>query len=312
MYLFAPANTIDEAREVIRLGADGIYIGGVTTIYSNYPLKGSNWSIGENRISINEFNKLVDECKKENIHIQYNAYTDCFSDDILKENPDFERNFKDYIKIGISAGVDSIVLDDLSTILKVYEMDSTTELWASYLFDTINTDQIDFFRDLNISTVELSPQLQLKEIKELNAYASVKTSLIGHLGCAAFEGACYLDHFTCLDDELVPIGLPCKARFKLGSNKEEKRSGNILDFTSSCSICNLIHLRNMDYLKITGRHIDFNLIKRWIEVYRYALNQINNNFEINRETLKWEVLEKFPDWKLWCRLNKIKGCMYDG
>jgi putative protease len=187
------------------------------------------------------------------------------------------------------------------------------EICGSFLFDIINVEQLQFFKALNVSLVELSPQLTIGEIAQLSKNSPIKLGLVGHLNCAAFEGACYIDHFIDYENEILPIGLPCKGNFKLDNGKGLTKEGTWLDSTLSCSLCNIVSLMDckIEYLKIPGRHIDYSLILEWTKVYRYVIDYVKNTPNKSKEELHKKILGKFPNWRLWCRLNRKKGCLYD-
>ncbi len=312
MILYSPANSIREAEEVIKAGADGIYIGGVTTIYSNYPNNSNDWTIGENKLSVREFKELVEFCHRNKVLVQYNVYTDCLSDSVSTEH-NLADYFTDYVKFGLDAGVDSILLDDISAIMRVNKIDPNIDIHASFLFDIVNTEQLKFFKSLNVKTVELSPQLAIKEIYELSENSPLSLGLISHLNCAAYEGSCYIDHFIENDHKMIPIGLPCKSNYRITIDDDKTVEGSFIDMTLSCSVCNMPALinSNINYIKIPGRHIDFSLILNWTMVYREAINLLKSGYVSTGQELRDNIIKKYPNWSLWCRLNRKKGCLYD-
>lgn len=313
MRLIAPANSIEEAKAVFHAGADGIYIGGVTTIYSNYPKPGEEWNVGENKLSVEEFERLIDYCKEKKKFVQFEVYTDAFSQSIENSAPDLIAYFKKYVEIGIQAGVDSMLFDDIGAIMKAQSMAPNLKLNASFLLDTINKAQVKFLESLNVNTIELSPQLSMQEILEIYQNSTAGLALISHLACAAFEGTCYMDHFLAGDEKLIPIGLPCKANYKVYRENDEVMECKLLEHTSSCSICALPELCTLDlqYLKIPGRHVNPELILEWTRVYRYALDLLSENKMLTADELTAEILKSFPRWRLWCRLNRNKRCLYE-
>lgn len=313
MKILSPANSIEEAEAVFDAGADGIYIGGVTTVYSNYPQdKQAEWTIGENKLSLEEFGKLVDFCKFRGKYIQFEVYTDCLSESD-KCDEDIIEYFKEYVKFAADAKVDSLLFDDIGAIIKAKPICEGVKINASFLLDTVNSYQVKLLEELNVNTVEISPQISIYEIEQIESKSSVKLAIISHLGCAAYEGACYMDHFLAKGEDLVPIGLSCKAVYKVHWNEEESSDLKIFDKTKSCSICQLQRMRklNIDYLKTPGRHIDFNLILEWTKVYRFALDLLESEEDITKEQYKKNILKNFPKWRIWCRLNRNKGCLYE-
>lgn len=313
MMILSPANSIEEAKAVFEAGSDGIYIGGVTTIYSNYPQNGEAWRIGENQISEEEFRRLVDYCKEQKKYVQFEVYTDGFSNAVSSDAPDLIRYFDKYVETAVQAGVDSLLFDDIGAILRAREICQGIKINASFLLDSINTAQVEFFHQLNVDTVELSPQLSSSEIREIAKHSSAQLALISHLGCAAYEGACYIDHFLSDGENLIPIGLPCKAEYTVHCNEEKVVQCKMFEQTQSCSICALPELfqLNLNYLKTPGRHIEPELILEWTKVYRYAFDLINQNTGITASELKTSITKAFPRWRLWCRLNRSKKCLYE-
>lgn len=314
MELYSPANSIQEAKLLFRAGAGDIYVGGTTTVYSNFK-QGSRFTYGEHRLSPSDFQNLIDYCHINNRKVQYVFYTDNLSGNIDKTNAS-HKTMLDYaaehMKRIVEYGVDSLVVDDISGFLIAQSLKVEIPVYASFLFDTINGDQAQFFKDIGASGVELSPQLTVSQMTELIGLdSSLDYGIILHLNCAAYEGCCYLDHFENNDGKLIPSGPPCKNRYSGFMNGETAGIQAFLDSTLSCCICCMSSLagKNINYIKIPGRHLDFGLISYWTSVYNYALSLVQQG-TVTPDQIRDLVTEKFPNWRTWCRLNRRKGCLY--
>lgn len=175
--LLAPGGDIDAIKAAIIAGADAVYCG-LDTFNAR------------NRASNIYFDELVGIIRLAH---QYQCKIFLTLNIVI-----LEREFKTLAKLLsklVNTTLDGVIVQDLGLFNLITKHFPTLDIHASTQLTTHNVGQIPFLKKLGASRVNLSRELNLKEIKALATVAEENDALVevfvhGSL-CVAFSGLCY-------------------------------------------------------------------------------------------------------------------------
>jgi collagenase-like PrtC family protease len=297
--LLAPVRNLDSAIAQIEAGANELYLGGETDSFDSLTFGGrSRFNIQNEKVCTDyqELCRITEYAHQKGVAVMYTANFPFLADD-----PDgsstFKEGFLKYVDDGLKAGVDSIVVSDLGSILLLQQEGIKAHLTLSTFQETLSTKQIQFFTELGIHRIVLSYHLTLQEIVEL-AQNKVEIEAFGHYGCS-FYADCNLKHALgeTVEDN---IGTPCRNSFKLFKGDQVVIRGPFLNAALACSICSLPTLTKTGVyaLKLVGRDLEVNQNIQVTMVYARALQMIQDVGDGGKTSdiiakIKQEIL---PEW----------------
>ena len=175
--LLAPGGDVDAIKAAIIAGADAVYCG-LDTFNAR------------NRASNISFDELVGIIRLAH---QYQCKIFLTLNIVI-----LEREFKSLAKLLsklVNTTLDGIIVQDLGMFNLVKKFFPTLDVHASTQLTTHNVGQIPFLKKLGASRVNLSRELNLREITQITKVAQVNDTLVevfvhGSL-CVAFSGLCY-------------------------------------------------------------------------------------------------------------------------
>lgn len=175
--LLAPGGDVDAIKAAIIAGADAVYCG-LDTFNAR------------NRASNIYFDELVGIIRLAH---QYQCKIFLTLNIVI-----LEREFKTLAKLLnklVNTTLDGVIVQDLGLFNLITKHFPTLDIHASTQLTTHNAGQILFLKKLGASRVNLSRELNLKEIKSLATVANENNTLVevfvhGSL-CVAFSGLCY-------------------------------------------------------------------------------------------------------------------------
>jgi putative protease len=310
MKLLAPVNSLESAEMQIDAGADEIYFGMDTDDFNNFSLngRGRKNEIGkQNSPGYNEMKQIIKYAHEHNVKVMYAANIPYIADDPTGSRK-FMNSFYDYVDKGVCAGADSIIVADLGAILFLRGQGLKTHITASTFFETINREQILFFKEIGVNRAVLSYQMVLDEITELAGYNDMEIEVFGHYGCSFYEG-CNLNHNfgEAVTDNL---GIPCRSFYKICKDGIENERSQYLNAALICGACSIWELAKSGVyaFKLVGRDFDMNHNREITMLYSNLLNKVStgNLSEAEYQAYRVGIL---PDW--WKRvLCEKKQCKY--
>ena len=175
--LLAPGGDVDAIKAAIIAGADAVYCG-LDTFNAR------------NRASNISFDELIGIIRLAH---QYNCKIFLTLNIVI-----LEREFKSLAKLLsklVNTTLDGVIVQDLGVFNLISKYFPTMDLHASTQMTTHNAGQIPFLKKLGASRVNLSRELNLREIKAITKVAKENNTLVevfvhGSL-CVAFSGLCY-------------------------------------------------------------------------------------------------------------------------
>jgi putative protease len=175
--LLAPGGDVDAIKAAIIAGADAVYCG----------LDSFN---ARNRASNISFDELVGVIRLAH---QYDCEIFLTLNIVI-----LEREFKTMAKLlGKLANttLDGVIVQDIGMFYLIRKYFPTLDIHASTQMTTHNIGQIPFLKKLGASRINLSRELNLREISEMTAVATqqdILTEVFVHGSlCVAFSGLCY-------------------------------------------------------------------------------------------------------------------------
>ena len=175
--LLAPGGDIDAIKAAIIAGADAVYCG----------LDSFN---ARNRAANISFDELVGAIRLAH---QYDCQIFLTLNIVI-----LEHEFKSLVKLLnrlVNTTLDGVIVQDIGLLYVLREYFPTLDIHASTQLTTHNAGQIPFLKQLGASRVNLSRELNLREITALATVAKEHDTLLevfvhGSL-CIAFSGLCY-------------------------------------------------------------------------------------------------------------------------
>lgn len=248
----APVNSYQSALLQIKAGADEIYLGLDDDNFKNLSFSGRGRLTNSGKKinpGENEFKQIVDLAHRHNVDVNYTANVSYMVDG---ESNYLNKLYENYIKKGVSLGIDRIIVGDLGNLLYLSSKNLNVPLVASVFFSTFNVETADLLKRLGVMRVVLPHQVTIEEITEIKNQSNLEVEVFVGVGCSNIDGSCKLLHNA---GENIKFGIPCKSLYEVVIDGENIGYKNFMDATLDCSLCNLKRLydANVDVVKIIGR-----------------------------------------------------------
>ena len=171
--LLAPAGTFEIFKKVITSGADAVYFGGkilnMRMHRKDYNL--SNEEIQEAIATAHSLNKKV-----------YVTVNNLFGQQDLKDAEKF-------LKFLDAAGPDALIIQDFSTLEFINELNLSLNLHSSVMMNVHNLDTVHALKNLGITRVVASREMDLKTIKALHKQTDMEFEYFTHGDMCIAHGA---------------------------------------------------------------------------------------------------------------------------
>jgi putative protease len=171
--LLAPAGTFDIFQKVIKSGADAVYLGGKIL---NMRMHRKDYNLSNEEIT--EAIKITHELGKK-IYITMN---NLFSQ---KDLNDAGR----YLSFLEEVQPDALIIQDLSILELIREQNITIPLHSSIMMNVHNLETIKFLRNLGITRVVASREMDLKTIRLLHSQTDMEFEYFTHGDMCIAHGA---------------------------------------------------------------------------------------------------------------------------
>lgn len=301
MKLMIPASTLEDAKELLKSGADDIYLGMQSDFFEQYSFNGRSKMAKSGKTVLPTFEELKKICLFVHLkggNIYFLANTPFINGSFAK----FKYEFLKYVDDGIRAGADYIILGDILSIQWVREKFPDINIAASSYLEVQNLQTLRFLETLGVKQAILSYQSTLDEIKEMCSKSKLQIEVFGHGGCSFYVGTCNMFHEM---GESVKIGYPCRAKYLLYYDNKFLGERRILDNFKMCSLCKIKELLsyNVHSLKIVGRDLPASYILEIVKIYRNAIQLCTESYQSVRGL-------DIPSWwkKSWCDVGNL--CRY--
>ncbi len=255
--LLAPGGDVDSIKAAILAGADAVYCG----------LDKFN---ARNRAANISFDELQGVIKLAH---EYNCEIFLTINIVI-----LEREIKALITLLnrlVNTNIDGVIIQDLGLFYILSNYFKTLPIHASTQATTHNEGQIKFLSKLNATRVNLSRELNLKEIKHLTSVATnsqVLTEVFVHGSqCISFSGICYMSSVIGGNSgNRGRCSQPCRDKYLKTSTSKEYPL-NLKDNSAFFSIPDL-YKAGVYSLKIEGRIKKYDYIYTVVNTYKKQIN----------------------------------------
>ncbi|MCL6603358.1 MAG: U32 family peptidase [Paenibacillus sp.] len=174
--LLVPVGTFDIFKEVIQSRCDAVYFGG-PVLNMRMMRKGYNLSHEE----IVEALAIAHDLGKK----VYVTVNNLFSEEDVQEA-------REYLRFLDKAGPDALIVQDMAVLELIREMDLTVPIHASVMMNVHNLEMIYALRDLGVSRVVTSREMDLQTAKLLGQQSGMELEYFIHGDMCSVHGAnCY-------------------------------------------------------------------------------------------------------------------------
>ncbi|AQM60841.1 peptidase U32 family protein [Clostridium baratii] len=259
--LLAPAGNFEIFKEVIKSGADAVYLGG---------------KIFNMRMHRKDFN-FTNEELEEAINIAHSLNKKLYI--TVNNLLSFEdlRQAEEYLTYLEKIKPDALIVQDMSIIQLIKKLGLKLNIHSSVMMNVHNFETIKVLRELGITRVVVSREVDLKTIKQFSNKTDMEFEYFVHGDMCVTNGAQCL-YSGMLFGKSSNRGLcmkPCRWSFKI--NKEE----NIYDTTFPMAVKDMYMYENIPELieagvvsfKIEGRMRDAEYLVDLINYYSDAIDR---------------------------------------
>lgn len=306
--LLSPVNSIDSARVLVRLGTDEIYVGldeplkdGVFN-FSGRPSTAAANMVKRVNPTFEELKKIVELCHQSGVQVNFAANTFMMADD-----PDggkrFQQLYLDYVKRGLDAGVDAVIVGEITNMMAIRDVGIEAPMHASSFLSAWNPGSLGLLRELGCMRVCLPYQMTLSDLIALTAIEGLEYEFFGQFSCSNLVGQCRMMHNAAPGK---PIPMPCRNTFNLSGGIIAENMP-FLDAGLDCALCSLPELMklNVHAIKTTGRDISLQLIAAVTKLYRDCIDIVTAG---GRREEILQVIARAGDWQnQFCKKNR---CSY--
>ena len=276
--LLAPSGNWDCVRAAVSNGADAVYLGG----------KLFNARAYASNFSIEDLNDVCDYCHSHEAKVYVTVNT-LYKDSEFAELIPFVGELHDM-------GVDGLIMQDLGAIDVVRRLwpdlpvHASTQLTANSLADVKQMEK------MGLSTVVLSRELNLDEIREITANTKmrVETFIHGAL-CVSYSGQCLMSSVLGKrSGNRGKCAQNCRLNYKLESEGKTITEGHLLSTKDICTLDLLPEIieSGVSSMKIEGRMKSPEYVAGVTAIYRKYLDMYYEDpahyqvDEADREILK--------------------------
>ncbi len=288
--LLAPGGDIDSIKAAIIAGADAVYCGLIKFNARNRAVN----------IVLDDLNGIIqlahnNDCK---IYLTLNI--------IIIEN-EIPELFKLLNKL-TNINLDGIIVQDIGLFYILKKYFPKFKIHVSTQFNTHNEGQINFLNKLNVSRINLSRELNIKEIKHLTKIAhkrDIATEVFVHGSyCISFSGICYMSSVhSGKSGNRGRCSQPCRDRY-LTTSMNKNYPLNLKDNSAYFNLQDLFNA-GVDSLKIEGRVKKFHYVYTIVNHWKKHLNNLKKNKISNDNSELYKVFNRdFSDSYLKGDINK--------
>ena len=177
--LLSPAGDEEKMRVAFNYGADAVYFGG-----QNYSLRANakNFNNEEIKNAV-----ILAHGLNKKVYVTVN---------IIFHDEDFE-GLEEYLKYLDSAGVDAIIVSDISVMDLWKRLNLKMELHVSTQASTLNKETALFYKNLGATRVVLAREALKDNIKEIKEYTGLELEAFIHGAmCTSISGRCIMSNYV--------------------------------------------------------------------------------------------------------------------
>ncbi|RUT80053.1 peptidase U32 family protein [Ancylomarina longa] len=289
--LLAPGGDIDSIKAAIAAGANAIYCG----------LNKFNARNRAANITFEDLNGILRLAHKNDCEV-FLTLNIIF---VESEIPDLIRLLNKLI----NTSIDGVIIQDLGLFYILSNYFKSLKIHASTQLTTHNKGQLKFLSKLTANRVNLSRELNIKEINHLSHIAhqnNLLTEVFVHGSyCISFSGICYMSSVHGGNSgNRGRCSQPCREQY-ISTPRGIDYPLNLKDNSAYLDLPELADA-GVDSLKIEGRIKKYPYVYTVVDAYRKQLNKFYQKEKLNRDTsILYKVFNRdFSDAFLQGNLHK--------
>ena len=199
--LLAPAGTFEIFKEVIQSGCDAVYFGG-PVLNMRMMRKGYN-------LSHEEIVEALDIAHRLNKKV-YITVNNLFSEEDVEEA-------REYLRFLDGARPDALIVQDMAVLELIREMELSLPIHSSVMMNVHNLEMIYALRDLGVSRVVTSREMDLQTAKLLGQRSGMELEYFIHGDMCSVHGAnCYFSsHVFGMSSNRGKCMKPCRWDYRI-------------------------------------------------------------------------------------------------
>ena len=277
--LLAPVGNMEVLQTAITYKADAVYLGG----------PGLSLRAQSRGFSGKDLQKAVDLAQKRGVKVYY-----CLN--ILARESELHKARQCMYQLQ-DVPIQGLIVADPGIISLAAQILPQIPIHLSTQANTSNSAAVKFWQDQGVSRVNLARELNCRDIRAIRQTVSdMELEIFVHGAmCMAISGRCLMSsHLTARSANLGLCTHPCRYAYRAVSVslEEEKRPGRItweieqeddfLNILAAQDLCLVKYLPwfcklNINALKIEGRMKTSSYLAQVLDVYRTALNDLQEN-----------------------------------
>ncbi len=260
--LLAPGGDIKSIKAAILAGADAVYCG----------LDKFNARNRAENISFNDLNGILNLAHKNNCEVFLTVNIII----VESELPAFVKLLNKLV----NTSIDGVIVQDLGALYLLKKHFPTLQVHVSTQMTTHNEGQIAFLKKLSVARVNLSRELNIREIKNLTKTAhdnNISTEVFVHgANCISFSGLCY---FSSIHGGNSGNRGRCsqQCRSQYATTPQGNNFPLNLKDNSAFDDLDLLIDAGVDSLKIEGRIKKFDYVYTVVHAWRQHLDTFEGN-----------------------------------
>ena len=281
--LLIPAGDLERLKIAIRFGADAVYCGGKKLSLRN---RAGNLTLEEIKEGV-----LYADKHHAKIYVTVNMMP---REEDLQEVVGYLNDLK---KVGVSG----IIVSSLYLVQLAHRYVPDLPIHVSTQQNTLNTESIQYWKELGAQRIVLGRELSLKEIEDLKHNSPLELEVFIHGGmCSNYSGRCLLSNvLTDRDANRGGCAQCCRWNYYLSDNKKQLNDESSFFTMSSKDLETMGQLENLlkmeiSSLKIEGRMKSGYYVACVTKAYRYLIDKYYATGKIGSGDLNKAVLIMGP------------------
>jgi len=275
--LLAPARNFKAIKAASRY-ADSVYFG----------IKKFNMRIRSENIALEDLNKIVDFCEKNNLKA-------ILATNILIYDNEIEY-LREIIEKAKMVGIRAVIVHDLAAVQ--IAKDLKMPFHVSTQCNVSNSLSARFYQQLGAERIILARELSLEKIKEIKrnlTKAEIEVFIHGAM-CTSISGRCYFSQDICgTEKNSANRGKcvqPCRRRWWMREESGKEYIYDGIRFMNSRDLCTIAYIpllieANIDAFKIEGRMRHPHYVEIVTKTYREAIEAYYNGTFTEEKIGKW-------------------------
>lgn len=270
--IMAPVSNFDMLKAAVHNGANSVYIG----------MPGFNARARSKDLSFKELKTYIDYAHFYNVKV-YLAFNILVFEDELESTVSQLHKF-------LQLPVDAIITQDVAVATLIKQIAPEVSLHASTQMTITHHRAIEFYETLGFDRVNLSRELSIEEIEQINRERNIDVEVFVHGAlCVAFSGQCLTSEKK--GGRSANRGVcaqACRLPYRLKVDGKDREKVYVLSPSDLCTVEVVDRLADAGVaaLKIEGRYKSPEYVAATVRAYRSAVDAFSEHQKANRRHIQ--------------------------